>query len=581
MRKLVRTILWSPINMRVTVFLVALFVSAFGTGLSAQTPVVPTPIKKEVRGTAMEKVTVTLGATTSKTLLDLAEHPVNALTRVYLTGDGDRLTKLAIEILDTLSCDDDFFVLPKGSPCIKEGKNTSQYKFDWANDYVALSWVGGDYSGKRTIYRIIVHQGYKDPYSVTLPGIVAPSLPSDAQPATKPSAVLYEVFLSSFESADHDSLYTFTATTNPFEAQIPAFVEKATGPLFAAAAKSAGTIKFDRMSVDIPTDVFKPLEKKPADTPPPPMSVTAMLSLVKPPMARAKVKVNEMAKQPIPVEDFQKQLGDLAAKLSFVDARQSTCAVQLAEDYAKTGQAIANSEACTAKDANECRAAFGRSFESHFGLQEISCKSFASEQARKDLVASSSTSPSEAAVQAEGNKKFEAHKATMTKVDDEFRKLVAAQQPEKLSGESTFNNIPLTRWSFGILTSFILEASASKPRVKVGNDGKFASDPMPRPLSMFVVNFSPIGYDSDARSMSAAERYRLFAGVIATPDFGLGGGVNLGIWKGVGFNVGGGVTWVPTLHDDETLSDMPKRPQDPFATAWASVLFVGASYSFK
>jgi hypothetical protein len=166
-------------------------------------------------------------------------------------------------------------------------------------------------------------------------------------------------------------------------------------------------------------------------------------------------------------------------------------------------------------------------------------------------------------------------------VDTEMRKLIASQQPERVTGEATLANTPLTRWSFGALTSFALTASSSKPRVKVGNDGKLVADPLGRQMALLVVNFAPKGFDPEAKPMMLSERIRPFAGVVATPDFGLGGGVSIGIWKGVGVNLGGAALFVPSLRGDDEIGSVPSQPTAAFGVARATAWFFGVSYNFS
>jgi hypothetical protein len=100
-------------------------------------------------------------------------------------------------------------------------------------------------------------------------------------------------------------------------------------------------------------------------------------------------------------------------------------------------------------------------------------------------------------------------------------------------------------------------------------------------MALFVVNFAPKGFDPEAKPMMLSERIRPFAGVVATPDFGLGGGLSIGIWKGVGVNLGGAVLFVPSLRGDDEIGSVPSRPTEPFGVARATVWFFGVSYNFS
>ena len=134
--------------------------------------------------------------------------------------------------------------------------------------------------------------------------------------------------------------------------------------------------------------------------------------------------------------------------------------------------------------------------------------------------------------------------------DTGILELVASQQQERLHGEGlihqhTANALELRSPNVLCLDGVVMV------RVKVGNDGKLVADPLARQMTLVVVNFAPKGYDPEHRPMSVAERVRRFAGVVATPDFGIGGGVSVGIWRGVGVNLGAAVLFVPSLSGSE------------------------------
>lgn len=56
------------------------------------------------------------------------------------------------------------------------------------------------------------------------------------------------------------------------------------------------------------------------------------------------------------------------------------------------------------------------------------------------------------------------------------------------------------------------------------DSGFLSSDPLPRVMTMAFVNWSPVGYDAAAPSVTARERVRAFFGAALTPDFGVSAG---------------------------------------------------------
>lgn len=526
-----------------------LFISV--TSAAAQTPMVPTAIKAP---DGEEKITIVYSKPTNETLTESGEHPVAALTRVYKTGNGQQLNKLAIEILSTISCNATFFALPTGKPC---GPDKNRKQFDLERDYVLLTWVGLDYSGKRVIHRIGVHdERDPDPYNVTLPGL-GRSQTFEAKASLKPEThLVYEMFLSVTPDADHMSLYVFTAQPDPVQAQIPAFVQAASGAMFASASKLFGTVNKSMMS----SMAFSAMGGEPGPPPNEPIRLTAKLSTLRPPLKRSKVKITDITVQPLPLFDFQRQVGDLADKLRFVDVRASKCASSYVTLLAPPLVATARSANCTdsASTPATCRSALGATIEVTLKGEDKKC------------------------ADALNGDELKAERSAMQQVDTEFRKLIAAQQPERLTGDAALSNTPLTHIGFGILTGFAFYEKLYAPRVKVGNDGKLAADPLSRQLTAFVVNIAPTGYPADAPSMSWAERVRGFVGVTATPEFGLTSGISGQIWRGVGIDFGGATMFVPTFGDSkDQIGQAPSDPTAPFSATRATTVFLGLHYNFK
>lgn len=542
--------------------------------IAAQTPIVPTALKT---ADGKEKVTITYPKSTSGAIADPGEHPVAALTRVYNTGNGQQLNTLAIEILSTLSCLPEFFSLPTGTPCVT---SKSRKAFDFKRDYVLVTWVGLDFSGKRVVYRIGVHdERTPDPYNVTLPGL-GRSQTLDSKKSLPPEKpALYEVFLSVTGDSDHASLYVFTAQPDALEAQIPALVAAATGPMFASAAKLFGNVNKVGLSIAALTAIGGEVET--SEEPPP---VSVKVSTLIPPLASAKAKVTDVVVQPFPYVDFQRQVRDLAGRLVFVEATRSQCASEYVSLLAPQLAEIAKSADCTgaASTPSICRTAFSGAFERTYSAVDTTCAQHVKsdvETANAGRADRDKWTPAQ--VKTEIDDRLKVQRSAMQQVDTEFRKLVAAQQPERLTADSSLTNTPLTHWSFGVLTAFSFGETVSATRVKVGGDGKLAPDPLSRQLTAFVVNVAPAGYRADAPTMSWAERVRGFIGVTTTPEFGVAAGVSVQIWKGVGVNFGGARMVIPTFGDaNDRLGQAPSEPSAPFGTAHANAVFVGAHYTF-
>lgn len=561
---------------------------AFAVTASAQIPIVPMPLKKGKE----EKVTVQTAFLEHPETNDKV-HPVAVLTAHYNAGQGEKLVKLAIELLETWSCMPEFFTLPTEGRCGGE----THSRFNFRRDYVLLSWVGTDYSGKRVVYRAGIHEGWKNPYNFTLPGLEAKlakaastSGTSSARGAGRGGStrrpVIYEVFLSPIEAAEHDSQYAFTQQANAADALVQPFLAAATGPMFSSFGKLAGGVNSSLSTMAKSAESVMMLESNVADKEPDP-KVTVQVGRVDSPEARAQVKVKDLVKQPPPVGEFVEKVKKLASRLTLVEARDSTCARRLAEVMAADSEKIATSSiiplggtVCLTGTSKECLDQFDKAFLAARSAEEKACgeelkAAIETENAAKPV--SQRMTPDQIATAVEA--KMKDVKPVLLSVDAKMRELVAAQELEQITGESTFSNTPRTQWSFGALTSYAFKASTTKTRVKVGNDNKLAADPLTRGLTMFVVNIAPWGYD-DSKAFTARGFVRPFVGVVTIPDFGIGTGASFAIWRGIGVNVGRAWMSVPSLNDNDAIGAPPANPNDAFGKGRGNAWFVGASYNF-
>jgi hypothetical protein len=161
-----------------------------------------------------------------------------------------------------------------------------------------------------------------------------------------------------------------------------------------------------------------------------------------------------------------------------------------------------------------------------------------------------------------------------------------ARGVKAIKADFTFKNLPRQRWSFGLVSAFLLARAYAAERVRLTDDGYYADDPPRNPLAAAIVNFHPAAYDPDAAAMGWGERFRLFAGVVLEPDAGLCAGAGIGLLRGLTVNAGVAVMGIQTPRDPREvtvsgrLKTLPGDPDAPFRTAWKAVGFVGMGYSF-
>ena len=165
-------------------------------------------------------------------------------------------------------------------------------------------------------------------------------------------------------------------------------------------------------------------------------------------------------------------------------------------------------------------------------------------------------------------------------VEGKFRAFVDAL-PKTVSTDTSFTNTPPTHFSFGTATAFVVTSfSSSRARVKIDNNGRIAADPLPRQITMLVVNWSPAGYDASSFRPLPREVSQVFFGAIIVPDFGVGAGWSRQFVRGLAFNAGGGFILSKGLRARDQIGQPPTDGTKPFDLAFTPVIFLGASVNF-
>jgi hypothetical protein len=169
----------------------------------------------------------------------------------------------------------------------------------------------------------------------------------------------------------------------------------------------------------------------------------------------------------------------------------------------------------------------------------------------------------------------------VTAVDKAFRELAVNALSTSAELKMTFKNRPLTRFTFGAGAAVIANAHLNRVRTKIDDkSGNLVSDPLPRVMTMAFVNWSPAGYNDAAAKISWSERVRPFFGAALTPDFGVIGGVNVLLGRGIG--VVSGIGWLfGKGAEAEEIGKPPAAAADPFKLVVSRSLFFGISYSYK
>jgi hypothetical protein len=416
---------------------------------------------------------------------------------------------------------------PLGAGCTAPASvpATVRSALDYTGHHVALVWIGADVLGKTQLMRAVVHWPEPAAYSADLPGV----------------AGLTEVFVAASPSARAASLYTSTAEKDPFAEQLPAFVQALFGPLSATIAGIAGSVTggVSSRSFQLPAS-------------PPQLAVT--INGVVLPLARASIRLQMKAKDLVTAQEFTDAVGRLGTTLLFDGAGRSNPARAQVASLVNHLPLIAAAN-CAASGST--------------APAPVACRNALDVLIKSAYDAAMTGSPSEADADA------------IKEVDHRFRALAVDALSASAELDMTFKNRPLTHVAFGAGSAVMAYARVNRVRTKLDDDsGSLVSDPLPRVMTMAFVNWSPGGYDDASPSVTRPERVRAFFGAALTPDFGVVGGVNVLLQRGIGIVGGVGVLFGKGAEADE-VGKPPAASEDPFKLAVGRTVFLGISYNYK
>jgi len=410
-------------------------------------------------------------------------------------------------------------------------------------DYYRVVWTGPDADDKPTVYTLLIH-GHEVPEAgVRLPGVT-----------TSGRVRLHDLVVSERASIRLETLYSSTRTDDPEVAKIPSFVEK------------SGVLGFLAGVPGIVLPAAAPPAKQPGPPPPPPPPAkprTGMtVAFYEPnlPMARADIAIRDYVTTGPPIDGFLSDVRNLSRDLPLREARGSACAKSLSVSHAVELQKVATGAACSGSplDGDACLDAFDTALKTSFTM------TIATQACKDEPVLPTCGDP-------------------VLFVDGAFHQALGNLGKNAQSGESKLANVPRSKYSFGLLTGVIVgDPFGGDVRAKISDDTRlYVEDPAGAALTMAIVNIQPWGYDPSTHRPSVGERLRLFLGTTLTPDFGVGGGIGVGILRGLSVNVGVAQLFVNSPKGGASkLGSAPEDQRDPFKVGRLGVWFSGLSFSF-
>lgn len=397
---------------------------------------------------------------------------------------------------------------------------------DYKRRYVVLVWLGASPLGTTQVMRAVVHLPVPESYSADLPGVTG----------------FTEVFLASSLDARAVSLYTSTREKDPFIEQLPEFVKAIFAPLSTTIAgilvSAQGAIR----------------EAGVGNVPKLAVTVSGVVLPIRRASVRAQTKVKDLTSQ----TDFRDAVTTLGATLLFDGAGRSARARAQVESLV-TQLPLNAAVSCGPPAGSSAESPVSRTKDCREALDETLKEAF--DKAADGAPAGEVT--------------------VIVDVDKQFRTLAVNALSTSAELDMTFKNRPSTRFTFGAGGAVIANARLNRVRTKIDDTtGQLISDPLPRVMTLAFVNWSPAGYDEASADISLSERVRPFFGAALTPDFGVVGGVNVLLARGIG--VAGGMGWLfGKGADAEEIGNPPAPREDPFKLAVARSVFVGITYNYK
>ncbi len=175
--------------------------------------------------------------------------------------------------------------------------------------------------------------------------------------------------------------------------------------------------------------------------------------------------------------------------------------------------------------------------------------------------------------------------AVLSRVDLPFSRAsiqikdVVQKGKDEITQDFKLLNRPLTRFSFGVVSSVIVSSLESSTRATI-QSGDLTKDPLRGHMPMGILNVHPFAYDAESENVGWSERFRLFIGGILAPEFGISAGAGLQLIRGFSINAGAGLLLIDTLKAGEKIGEEPLDPEDPFEYGTSTVFFVGVGYNF-
>lgn len=461
--------------------------------------------------------------------------PLDVLTRSYRAGNWSALQNQTAALL-------------------KVALNGHRHQFDPRANWYQVVFVAQDSRDKPELIRFLLHEPAPLSFQDTLPGVES----------------FYQVFVTHNPEAKYSARYDSTRTAPPIEAELAEFVGQFDPEVLAGLLQRpapGGAVIFGVKPVGVTRYLTKVEIAK------------VVLS-----EERAAISISDRVTVPhVPVPKEFKRIAQSSKDLSKQfdrTARVSSCARGLATGIDTMLQNDLKPGACQPA-VGTCAPTQGVCDACDLGGRQVGSKCWKWLACRIDVAYDAYMVKSEKpgkACHKIGVDEF----GLVREVHGGFANLVAGKKAAVATLSATLINRPLRRYNLGVVNAFITDDSDVDSRATLSGENQLVADPVGGgPLTMAVLNVHPVRFNPDTKKPTSAERFRGFVGVAFAPEFGLGGGLAIGLSRSISLNIGYAWLVIDEPRAGESLDMDLVNETDPLRQTSGGVVFVGLGYRFE
>jgi hypothetical protein len=423
----------------------------------------------------------------------------------------------------------------------------------------------------KNIYSVVIRTTERDAKGELIRFLVGKQVTEPWSSNLRGAATFHELFVTADVGSGMQSFLSNTPLPDPREAQVEGFLKAL--PL----GSIVNVLAELRRNAPLTAEIRSIGPQPPPQPQPPPSGVRHGAALYEadllPAISSIAIQTFVASPEDKP-EDLIKPIDDMHSDLVTRDARASANCLALLNDKLKEAAtaAIQQTEADRDAAAKKLDDA-GRAIAAK-NLREAPLTA-AERKATAEAVHAAYTAFATSAANCTAD-----DTARMLHIEDLYAKLVTTKSSEITTASFTQDNVPLRRWNVSTTAGAIVHAFDDQ-RATVA-DGKLVRKELRgEKFASLNVVFNPVAYDPTNSRLTPAERWRVFAGVVATPEIGIAAGVDYSIYKAFGISVGYALMRVEESTGAVAFgATVPDTVTNPTRKSSAGGIFVGFSFQF-